>query len=101
MIAAAERRKTGIMGFPWSWVARRRGTQSREKEPARVALDAQSTRHGGRTGPKLKRSVYAGPLRAPQPRARENTGDRKRKARQCAKKVHFIHRVHIYQQGEK
>ena len=49
-----EAERSWSSGFPWSWAARRRGTQSRVKERARATLNARSTSHGARPGPKLR-----------------------------------------------
>ena len=40
-------------------------------------------------GPRLRRGVRAGSLRAPEPRAREKTRGRRRKKCRCAKKTHL------------
>ena len=80
-----------LWGFPWAWLALARRKRSRDCLPAGATLNAQSTtRHEARPGPKLAPSVHAGPLRAPQSRAREQTRGRKRSAWPCEKHVHFI-----------
>ena len=69
------------------------GKRSSDYLPDRTALNAQSTRHGARPGPKHAPSVYAPPLRAPQPRAREKTRGRRRKA---GRRVNVCTKVLIY-----
>ena len=71
----------GFYGPAWLWLG---GKRSRENEPARATLNAQSTRHGARPGPKVAPSARASPLRASQPRAREVLAN-------VQNKVHFIH----------
>ena len=44
---------------------------------------------GNALGPHLRRGVRAGSLRAPEPRAREKTLDRKRKKMPMCKKTHL------------
>ena len=57
-----------------------------------VALNAQSTRHGARPVPELAPWCTGGPpLRAPQPRAREKTHGRRRKACKCFFKNTLVH----------
>ena len=51
--------------------SRRRGKQSRETEPARATLNAQSTRHGARPGPKLAPYCTRGPRLCQSSRERE------------------------------
>ena len=67
---------------------------ARDYLPDLSILNAQSTRHGARPGSKLASRVQARPLRAaPQPRARETTHGRRRKACKLKKKKK---RTHIY-----
>ena len=64
------------------------GKRSRDYLPLlRVLIATLSARHGARPGPKLAPSVQAAPLRASQPRAREETRDQNRICGRCAKKM--------------
>ena len=60
-----------------------RGKQPRDYLPDFATLNDQSTRDGARPRPELRRGVQAAPLRAPQPKAREKTHGRRRKACKC------------------
>ena len=55
-----------------------------------ATLNAQTTRHGARPGPKLAPSVQAGPLRDPKRRARGKTHGRRRRACTCPKQNTLI-----------
>ena len=87
MVQQQSEKKNDTLVFPWLCVARRGGTQSLEKEPARATLDAQGTRHGARRGPNMRCSVPAGPPHAPLPRAPEKTDGRWTRACNCTKRV--------------
>ena len=63
------------------------GKQPRDYLPDFATLNAQSTRHGARRDPNLRRGVQAGPLRAPQPRAREEIREKRANA-SPSQKVH-------------
>ena len=76
-----------IRGFPRSWAAPRRGKQSREKEPARATLGAQSTRYGVQPGPASRTVSTHAALHAPQREARAKTRGRRISAWRRAKKV--------------
>ena len=58
-------------GFPSSCAGRRGRTQPLEKESARLALDAQITRHGDRPGPLTYAVVYLRASCLPRSRKRE------------------------------
>ena len=76
--------------FAWVWMALR----ARNASPWSLAtLNPQSTCHGPRPGPYLRRGVRAGPLRAPEPRAREKSHGRKRKKTKVQRK-HIYYNMH-------
>ena len=79
-------RKTEL-GFPSSCMALAQRNATRDHLPDRATLNAQSTRHGARAGLKLASSVHAGPLCAPQPRARGKTPGRERNRCRCDKQA--------------
>ena len=58
-----------------------------------ATLNPQSTCHGPRAGPNLRRGVRAGSLRATEPTAREKTRGRKRKKCRSDKKNTCIHSI--------
>ena len=64
-------------GPAWLWIG---GKRSRQKQPDRATLGAQSTRHGARPGSNVCRTVQAGVLRAPQPERQKNIRARRRRA---------------------
>ena len=74
-----------------------RGIRPRDYMPDFAALNAQSTSHGARPGPKLAPVVRAGLLRAPVPRAREKPRGRKRNKTPTCKKKHIL--IHKVRQG--
>ena len=91
--------RLGVFHWPgWLWLG---GKRSRDYLPARSTLNAQSTRHGARPGPKLAPGVLY--TRPPyMPRSRE--GDERSVAREemrghVQKKVHFIHTSIVYKGG--
>ena len=72
----------------WLWVV---GNRSRVYLAVFATSNPQSTCHGPRPGPTLAPQCSRGLLRAPQPRAREQTRGRKSKKCRRAKKVNFVH----------
>ena len=82
----------GFYGPGWLWLGAKR---SRGILSACAILKAQSTHRGARPGSKLATRVPAGPLRAPQPRARERPAAR-RQERVGVPKIAF-HRSYTHQ----
>ena len=80
--AANRGRKAEIVGFPWSCTTRPGGTRSLEKRASLRHFGRLEHAHG--RGPSLRRSVPAGPLRAPQPRAQKTV----RRRRACKYSVY-------------
>ena len=85
-------KKTQIWDFHCPARLGRGEMKSRDYLRDRVTLNAQSTRHGARPGPKLTPSVHAASLRASWTIARGKTRGRKRKGLRHKKKcIWYVH----------
>ena len=78
------------MGLVWLWLD---GKRSRDYLPAFATLNAPSTSHGARPGPKLAPSVPGGPPACPAAEsARKDSRSEQKRYPMCEKKlIWYIH----------